>query len=83
LEAAREGGRLPGEQKNSPDERGLVKEETPMIRRWEGDLFCPLCQSGIAPRRDICAVCDLFVTAARRSLELQPIGGEASTRGYC
>ena len=68
MEAARADGRLPGKQKNSPDKRGLVKEETPMIRRWEGDLFCPLCQSGIAPRRDICAVCDLFVTAARRSL---------------
>jgi hypothetical protein len=83
LEAAREGGRLPGAQKNSPDERGLVKEETPMIRRREGDLFCSICQSGIAPQRDICAVCDLFVTAARRSLELQPIGGEASTPRCC
>jgi len=66
LEAAREGGGLSGEQKNSPDERGLVKEETPMIRRRQGDLFCSLCQPGIGLRSDICGVCDLFVTAVRQ-----------------
>jgi hypothetical protein len=66
MEAAREDARLPDDKKNSPDERGLVKEETPMIRRRQGDLFCSLCQPGIGLRSDICGVCDLFVTAVRQ-----------------
>ena len=54
-----------------------------MIRRWQGDLFCSLCQPGIGLRPDICSVCDLFVTAVGEWVALQPIEVEATPPRCC
>src|SRR5262249_8924114 len=59
-------------QEKKPRQAGLKKEETPMIRRVQGDLICPICQSEIGPRFDIWNKCDFFVTAKLTCL--QPTG---------